>query len=114
MQIFSSMCSILNINEILPFNFKPFILQNESVVQFTQNFSKKLHLFYLVLLYCPNIASIQKALKMLKKFLWDSSVRVSLDGVNIPITASLCRATLGISMAVSVCLWIGHKQMDLR
>lgn len=78
------------------------------------HFSKKLLLFYLVLLYCPNIATIQKALKMLKKFLWESSVRVSLDGVNIPITASLCRATLGISMAVSVCLWIGHKQMDLR
>lgn len=41
MQIFSSMCSILNINEILPFNFKPFILQNESIVQFTQPFLEK-------------------------------------------------------------------------
>lgn len=113
LQIFSLMCSILNINEILPFYFKPFILQTEFIVQFTQTLLKKITF----VLTCATLLSkhcnySKKAPKMLKKFLWDGSVRASLDGVNIPISASLCRATLGINMAVSV--WIGHNQMGFR
>lgn len=97
----------------MPFYFKPFILQTEFIVQFKQTLLQKLAF----ILPCATLLSkhcnySKKAPEMLKKFLWDSSVRVSLDGVNIPISASLCRATLGISMAVGV--WIGCNHMGLR